>query len=457
MSADVMSFGRHARGMLALGVPLAGSQLAHAAVGLTDTVMLGWYSVETLAAGVLATSLFFTLFVVGSGFSQAVMPLVASASSARDSTQIRRVTRMGLWLSFLTAAGLMPLMWWSEPLLRLLGQDPEITALAQQYLRIAGWGMFPALLVMVLRSYLAAQEQAQVIFWITVLGGLGNALANWLLIFGKAGFPELGITGAAIATLFNQCLMLLGLCLYAVHRLPEHVLFQRLWRPDWEAFQAVYRLGWPIGLTQLAESGLFTGTALMMGWLGTLQLAAHGIAIQITSTAFMVHLGLSQAATVRAGQAFGRRDIAGLLRGGQVALLLSLTMVSLTVALFLGAPDLLIGLFLDPSEPNRAAIIGLGVGLMAMSALFQLADGTQVMAMGLLRGVRDTRTPMVMAALSYWAFGMPAAYVLGFHTPLEEIGVWAGLVAGLFCAAALLMHRFWLHQEWRGRLPEAKG
>ena len=189
----------------------------------------------------------------------------------------------------------------------------------------------------------------------------------------------------------------------------------------------------------------------MMGWLGTLQLAAHGIAMQITSTAFMVHIGLSQAATVRAGQAYGLGNVANLLRGGWVAFLLSLTMIGLTLALFLGIPDVLIGLFLDPSEPNRDAIIRLGVGLMAMAALFQLADGTQVMAMGLLRGVRDTRTPMVMAVLSYWAFGIPAGYVLGFWTPLEEIGVWAGLVAGLFCASALLLHRFWIHREWQTR------
>ncbi|MAV47839.1 MAG: MATE family efflux transporter [Alphaproteobacteria bacterium TMED89] len=453
MSVTEMSYGRHARGLLALGVPLAGSQLAHAAVGLTDTIMLGWYSVETLAAGVLATSFFFTLFVVGSGFSLAVMPMVASANSANDPVQVRRITRMGLWLSFLAASGLMPLMWWSEPILRLLGQDPEIAALAQDYLRIAGWSMFPALLVKVLQSYLAALERAQVILWITVLGGVGNALANWALIFGNWGFPELGIIGAAIATLLNQCLMLAGLCLYAVRILPEHALFQRLWRPDWEAFQEVYRLGWPIGLTHLAESGLFTAAALMMGWLGTLQLAAHGIAMQITSTAFMVHIGLSQAATVRAGQAYGLGDVTGLLRGGRMAFTLSLGMIGLTLMLFLGIPELLVGLFLDPNEPNRAEIIQVGVGLMAIAALFQLADGTQVMAMGLLRGVQDTRTPMVMAALSYWVLGMPAGYVLGFWTPLEEIGVWAGLVAGLFCASALLLHRFWLHRAWYKRLP----
>lgn len=451
MSATALSFGGHARAMLVLSVPLVGSHLAHALIGLTDTVMLGWYSIEALAAGVLANSFFFTLFVVGSGFSHAVMPMVASAASADDPTQIRRVTRMGLWLSVLAGAVLMPIMWWSSPILRLLGQDADIADLAQVYLRIAGWGMFPALLVMVLKSYLAALERAQVIFWVTVFGGVGNALANWALIFGNWGFPELGIAGAAIATLLNHLLMLLGLCLFITRTLPEHFLFQRLWRPDWEAFRDVYRLGWPIGLTHLAESGLFTATALMVGMIGTLQLAAHGIAMQITSTMFMVHIGLSQAATVRAGRAFGRGDVSGLLLGGKAALLWSLAMIGFTMTLFLGMPEPLIRLFLSPDEPQAQAIITMGVSLMAVAALFQLADGMQVMAMGLLRGVQDTRAPMIRAVVSYWAIGMPVGYGLGFWTPLAEIGVWLGLVAGLSCAALLLLHRFWVQRQWLQR------
>ena len=195
---------------------------------------------------------------------------------------------------------------------------------------------------------------------------------------------------------------------------------------------------------------------LMVGWIGTLQLAAHGIAMQITSTMFMVHLGLSQAATVRAGRAFGARDLAGLRRGGVVAFAMSLTMIVFTMTLFLVFPDLLVGLFLDPSEVNRTAIIQIGVGLMAVAALFQFADGTQVMAMGLLRGVQDTKVPMVMAAVSYWAIGLPAGYVLGFWTPLAEIGVWLGLVFGLFCASALLIYRFSFQQNWLDKLHNHK-
>ena len=448
MSQSMMSYRQHARAMLLLGIPLIGSHLAQAAVGLTDTVMLGWYDVEALAAGVLATSFFFMLFVLASGFSFAVMPLVASASSAGDPVQIRRVTRMGLWLSIAFAILLFPLMWWSGRILLLLGQEPVIAELAQTYLRIAGFGLLPALLVMVLKSYVAAQERAGIVLWVTIVGALGNALANWVLIFGNWGFPEMGIAGAALASTVNYSLMLAGLCFYAVRVFPEHALFQRLWRPDWEALRRVFQLGWPIGLTHLAESAMFAASAVMMGWVGTLPLAAHGIALQLASTTFMVHIGLSQAATVRAGRAFGRRDVDGLLRGGQVGFMLALAMVVLTMAAFLGMPETLISLFLDPADPDRFTIITIGVGLLAMAALFQLADGTQAMAVALLRGVHDTRVPMIQAAVSYWLVGLPTSYVLGFWTPLGAIGVWLGLVAGLSCAAVLLLRRFWWQRFW---------
>ncbi|MEC8154679.1 MAG: MATE family efflux transporter [Pseudomonadota bacterium] len=434
--------------MLLLGFPLIGSHLAQAAVGLTDTVMLGWYDVEVLAAGVLATSFFFMLFVLASGFSFAVMPLVASASSAGDPVQVRRVTRMGLWLSIAFAILLFPLTWWSGRILLLLGQEPVLAELAQNYLRIASFGLLPALLVMVLKSYVAAQERASIVLWVTIVGALGNALANWVLIFGNWGFPEMGIAGAALASTVNYGLMLAGLCFYAVRLFPEHALVQRLWRPDWEALRRVFQLGWPIGLTHLAESAMFAASAIMMGWVGTLPLAAHGIALQLASTTFMVHIGLSQAATVRAGRAFGRGDIDGLLRGGQVGFMLALAMVVLTMAAFLGMPETLISLFLDPADPDRLAIITIGVGLLAMAALFQLADGTQAMAVALLRGVHDTRVPMIQAAVSYWLVGLPTGYVLGFWTPLGAIGIWLGLVAGLSCAAVLLLRRFWWQRFW---------
>ncbi len=445
--ADVMTktmtYPGHFRAIAVLGLPLIGGHLAQFAIGLTDTVMLGWYGVEALAAVTLAGSYFFVLFLFGAGFGWAVMPMVATAAAEEDETSIRRSTRMGLWLSLLYAALVVPLLWWSYPVLIALRQEPQVAETASQYLRIAGWGLFPALLVMVLKSYLAALERTQIVLWITVAAALVNGVTNYALIFGNWGAPELGVTGAAIASIVTQMVSLVSVVVYAVRVLPEHSLFRRFWRPDWEMFLRVLQLGVPIGLTTLAEVTLFATSAVMMGWLGQVPLAAHGIALNLASATFMVHLGLSNAATIRAGNALGRRDRAHLEKGAIAVTGMSLVMSVLTIILFLTCADPLISLFMEPDDPQRTQILAIGTGLLAMAALFQLVDGAQVIALGLLRGLQDAKIPMVMAALSYWAVGLPASYYFGFIQGMEGIGVWLGLVLGLACAAVLLMARFW--------------
>ncbi|WP_410918454.1 MATE family efflux transporter [Rhodosalinus sp.] len=443
MAAPRMTYAAHMRAILVLGLPLVGGHLAQFAIHLTDTVMMGWHSVEGLAALVLATALWFTLWIFGAGIAWAVMPLVASAETEGDQTAIRRVTRMGLWLSVLFALASLPLFWFSEPLLRLMGQAPELSDAAQDYLRIAGPGILPALLVMVLKSYLAALGRTQVVLWITVAAAVANGLLNYALIFGNWGAPELGLRGAAIASVSTNTLALIFSAAYAAAVLPEHRLFARLWRPDWEVFRQVARMGAAIGITNLAEVALFSFSSVMMGWLGTIPLAAHGIALQISSATFMVHMGLSNAATIRAGNAYGLRDAAHLVRGAHAVLVLSAVAVGATVVLFLAAPGPLYALFLDPDEPARAEIMQLGALLLAIAALFQLVDAAQVMALGLLRGVRDTTVPMIMAAVSYWAIGIPAALVMGFRLGWGGAGVWLGLTLGLACAGVLMMARFW--------------
>jgi len=438
-----LTYRQHAGAIIGLGLPLIGSHVAQFAITLTDALMLGWYSVEALAAEVLGGTLFFVLFIMGSGFAWAVMPMVASARAAGNETQIRRVTRMGAWASVLFGIATLPLMLLARPIFEALGQDPDITVLAGQYLSIMGWGILPALLVMVLKSYLAALERTQIVLWITLAAVGLNVVINYALIFGNWGFPELGVRGAAVASLAVNAASLVAMAIYAARAQPDHALFQRIWRPDREALAQVFRLGWPIGITNLAEVGLFAASSIMMGWLGALPLAAHGIALQVTSVVFMVHLGLSNVATVRAGQAHGRADAVGLRDGATVVLVMSGVVAAATMVLFLALPEWMMGLFMSPDEPNRATVIEIGVGLLAAAALFQLVDAGQVMALGLLRGVQDTRVPMVMATVSYWLIGVPASYVLGFTLGLGGAGIWLGLAVGLACAAILMLSRFW--------------
>ncbi|WP_299295965.1 MATE family efflux transporter [uncultured Tateyamaria sp.] len=443
MSTTPMSYPAHARASLVLGLPLIGGHLGQVAIGVTDTMMLGWYGVPELAALTAAGSWFFVLYLMGSGFAWAVMPMVAAFHAEGDETRVRRATRMGLWLSLAFAVLSMPLMLWSEPILLALGQTPTVAALGSEYLMIAGWGIFPALIVMTLKSYLAALERTQIVFWITALAAAVNAIANYVLIFGYFGAPEMGITGAALASVATQMVMLLGVLVYAVWVLPEHSLFQRLWRADWDMFGQVFRLGWPIGLTSLSEVGLFAASAFMMGWLGEVPQAAHGIALQLASITFMVHLGLSNVATIRAGNALGRHDLPHMVRGAWTVTALSVAMALATIVLFVAVPEPLVSLFIGRDVDARAEILSIGVVLLALAALFQLVDGAQVIALGLLRGVQDTRVPMVLAGVSYWLIGMPVSYVLGFVLGWEGVGVWLGLVFGLACAGVALMLRFW--------------
>lgn len=445
-----MTYGAHVKAILALGLPLIGSHVAQFAVQMTDTFMLGWYDVRVLAGEVLGGTLFFILFIAGSGFAWAVSPLVASAEGAGDTTTARRVTRMSLWISALYACATLPLLLNADTILLALGQEPELARIADEYLSITAWAIFPALGVMVLKSHLSALERTRVVFWVTILAVLVNGLGNYMFIFGHWGAPEMGVRGAAVATVMVHSFSLLALVVYTETAMPEQELFRRFWRPDREAFGTVFRLGWPIGITTVAEVGLFAMSSLMMGWIGPLHLAAHGIAIQVASVVFMIHLGLSNTATIRAGRAIGRGDAQGLRDGAVVVTALSGLAALVTIAIIVAIPGPLIGLFVDPADPDRPRVVEIGTVLLYAAALFQLVDAAQVMALGLLRGVQDTRVPMIYAAISYWLIGVPCSYVLGFVLGWEGPGIWLGLAAGLAAASVFMMTRF-----WRNTLPAA--
>lgn len=442
----IARYAPHLRATLALGLPLVGSHLARMAIHVADTVMMGWYGVTELAALVIAVSFFNILFFLGMGFGIGVMGLIATAIARGDEVEVRRAARMALWLSIAFAVLLLPALWHSGPILLALGQAPEVARLAQDYLRIEGIGLIAVLCQLTLNSYLAAMERTQVVLWIT-LAGLPLVIAlNWVLIFGNLGAPELGVRGAAIAAVIVQFAQLLAMVAYAAW-LPaarKYHLFQRFWRPDWAAMRQVFVLGMPIGLTMVAEGGLFVGSNVMMGWIGTQELAAHGIALQLASLTFMLHLGMSNAATVRIGQAKGRGDAAWMRDAAVTVTAVSVVWALLAVAAFEIFPRQLVGLYLDATHPETPAIIALAAGLLFYAGLFQLTDAMQVIGLGLLRGVQDTRVPMVIAAISYWLIGIPVAWGLAFPAGLGPAGLWLGLVAGLSFAAVLLMRRFWL-------------
>ena len=438
------SWGAQIWATLALGLPLVGTQIAQIAIATTDVVMLGWYGTTELAATVLASQAFFVVFIFGSGFANAVLPLAAQAEGRNDPTHVRRSVRMGMWILLLYGAVVMPLLWYLEPGLIALGQKPELAALAGDYIRIAQWGMFPGLMMMALRTFFAARSRAAIVLWSAIIGTVVNGILNYGLIFGNFGWPEMGVCGAATASVVSSSVIFLIMAGWAVwhprHR--DYRLFQRFWRPEWPAFFEVFRLGLPIGFTILAEVGLFLAASVMMGWLGTVQLAAHGIAIQLASISFMIPLGLSHAATVRVGQAYGRGDMAGLARASHVVMALAVVISFAAAALFWLAPEALVSLFVDEANEDAGQLLAVAVPLLLVAAAFQIVDSIQVIAGGLLRGIKDTRIPMFIAVISYWPIGLSAAYGLGFGLGFGGPGIWAGLAIGLGVASVLLNLRF---------------
>ena len=441
--AQSRGFVYHFKSTLFLGLPLIGMNLTQSGIHLIDTLMLGWYGVPELAASVLGSSFFFVLFIMGSGFAQAVTPLVATSFAEDDRVKIRRVTRMGIWLSVLYGVFTIPIMFFSGAILQLLGQEPTLSNMAENYLRFVCISIFPALIIMVLRSYLSALDRAQIILGIAFLSLLLNTGLNWILIFGNLGIPEMGLIGAAIASAITQIITVLIFILYITRHtyLRQYQILKRLYRIDWDIFGTVFNLGWPIGFTMLAEVGLFAGTAIIFGLIGTIPLAAHGIALQVVSLSFMFHLGLSQATTVRVGYYIGKHDFDNLKQLVTIALLLSLFVVLMTMLVFLVLPDSILGLFISPDDSAKDAIIAVGVSLLFIASIFQIFDAGQVMMLGALRGFQDTKIPMLIAAFGYWLVGLPICYYLGVYLNYGGVGVWVGLVLGLAIVCILLIVR----------------
>jgi len=343
----------------------------------------------------------------------------------------------------------MPVLWNTETILLAIGQKPELASMAQEYIRIAQWAIFPVLIVSVLRSYLSALERVQIVLWITLVAVGINAALNYMFIFGNFGAPRMELAGAAVASLITNIIAAAALVIYClrVPELREHEIFVRLWRPDWQAFREVFRLGLPISLTILAEVGLFAAATVMMGWLGTIELASHGIALQIASISFMIPLSFSQVGTVRFARAVGRKDAEAMDRVGKTALVLGVGFAAIMALVFVLFPSALIGMYLDKANPDALLIIAYGTPLLAVAAAFQLVDTLQVIGMGLLRGMKDTQVPMYIAMFSYWAVGMPSAYVLGFIMDFGGQGIWSGLAIGLSVAAILMNWRYYNREK----------
>ncbi|WP_144299928.1 MATE family efflux transporter [Elioraea rosea] len=444
------------RATATLAWPIVLTNLAQIAITTTDVVMMGWLGPDALAAGTLGANLYYAFFVIGLGLAMAPPPVMAQALGRRRHAlaEVRRALRMGLWLVALAMIPVMVALWLAEPILLALGQIPALAAEAGSYVRAMMWGLIPFLWFMVLRGFTAALERPRPALVVSLCGIAFNAFSNWVLMFGNLGAPALGLVGAGISSSLSAMLMCLALGAICVRgaAFRRYAILGRIWRPHWRRLSELVRIGLPIAGAMGFEVTVFNAAVFLIGLISARELAAHAIAIQLASVTFMVPMGIGQAATVRVGLAAGAGDAAGAGRAGWVALTLGVSFMAAMATLFLTIPGLFVAGFLDMRAEGAPEVAAYAVTLLGLAGLFQVADGAQTIAAGALRGLEDTRVPMVFAGLGYWVFGLPTGAALAFLAGWGAYGVWVGFVVGLAIVAVLLVRR-WARRERLGLVP----
>ncbi|GGB20300.1 multidrug resistance protein NorM [Sphingomonas metalli] len=427
-----------------LAGPLVAANLLQMAVFAVDVVFVARLGPVPFAAATLGVFLFHILAFGMVGLVGAAEPLIAAALGRRVHAvrEVRRSFRMALWLAVAGGLVVMLVMNLAAPLLRAAGQQAEVAAQAGAFCRILSLAVIPAVASALMRLTAAALGRPGWALMVTAISLIVGILANYALVFGHFGAPALGLTGSALAsvTVSVTATAAYALILLRDRRLRRFRLFGRWWRPEGSRMVEIARLGAPIALGWIAEGGLFGGAGLLMGMISVTAIDAHAVALNIAAVAFQIPFGIAQAGTIRVGFAYGAGDAAWVARAGKVAILAGIGIMVLTAALFWAIPSLLVRIYVDPA--SHGAVAALAVELLGVAALFQLFDGAQAVAAGVLRGVQDTRVPMMIQIFGYWAIGFATAAALGFGVGMGATGIWWGLAAGLFVVSVLLLWRW---------------
>jgi MATE family multidrug resistance protein len=436
------TFTRHAAETARLAAPLAIAQLSQMAMGVTDTILLGSLGPQALAAGGLGASIFFVVVTLLQGVLTSVSVTVANARGAQADHRVPHIYWTGFLLSALLALPAFVLLSFAEPILLKFGEPVTLARDVGVYTEVLRWASLGSLIgVGLMRSFLPAIGAAKRLLWISLASVGVNAVLNYGLIHGAYGLPRLGFIGSAAAT--TATVWLTAIALVAVlHGHARYRNFVAAARPKVPLMGELFGIGWPVAITYGVESALFLATGLMIGVLGPTPLAAHQIALNVAAVSFMVPFAVGQAANVRVGYWLGAGQPLAARHAGFVALGLGVAFMSLTGLVFITAPRAIIGLYLHLDSPENAQTVAIATSLLGVAAVFQIVDGAQAIGSGCLRGLKDTRIPMLSAAFGYWGIGFPTGYFLAFQAGLGARGLWWGLAAGLASVALLMTLRF---------------
>ena len=440
MNPSVVAARQELRAIAVIAVPIISAQLLQMGMGVADTVMAGRVNALTLAAVAMGSAMWFFTFIAGLGLMLALTPILAHHIGAQRHHLIADVWRQGLWLALALSVVQIATLGALALLMPHLGIAPEIVAETRRYLLWVGWSLPFTCLYLVPRFLNESMGHTMPMLWTQLLMLPLNVAGNWVFMYGHFGWPAMGAAGAALSTGIAQTIGCAVLFAYTLRtpRYTAHRLRHTWTRPDWAHIARIVRLGLPISIGMAMESGMFTATALLMGRFGIDAVAGHQIAINLASLMFMVPLGTSIALTVRVGQALGAGDPLAARYRGRLGIVLC-TAIMLASAVVLGS----FGTFFAGLYTPNPTVVATAAQFLVYAAVFQVVDGMQVGAMGVLRGYKDTKIPMFITVFCYWVVGMGLSLSLGVFGPLGPAGLWAGLVGGLAVAAVVLNLRFW--------------
>jgi multidrug resistance protein, MATE family len=444
------------RATLTLAWPLILTNVTMVLINATDVFLLARLGPDALAASAMGSGIVIAMLLFGIGLVTAASPMMATKIGAMPHSvrDVRRTFRQSLWAAVAITIPIWILLWFSTDMLLFAGQPEKLAQDTGLFIRALQWLILPTLGVVALRSFMSALELPR---WTLVAGMAAvvfNALVNYGLIFGNFGLPKWGLWGAGIGssvTSLFQFLFLIAVA-YLHPRFRRYHLLGRFWRSDWQRFREIWRIGFPIALHMGFEASVFAAAVILMGYISTAAVAAHAVAIQIASMTFMVPMGIAQAATVRVGIGVGRLDRTAIRRSGWAAYVLGVGFMALMATVIWIFPHGLAGIFIDREMAGNIEVLNLAASFLGIAAIFQIVDGAQVVGAGMLRGLHDTKWPMLFAAFGYWVIGIGVGAGLAFWAGWDGVGVWVGLATGLALVAVLILIR-WIKREDLGLLP----
>ncbi|MFY0591256.1 MATE family efflux transporter [Roseivirga sp.] len=436
---ELLPYKTHLNKTLKLAYPVMLSQLGHIMVGIVDSIMVGQIGSSALAASAFANNFLGVFLMFGIGVSYGITPLVAQADGQSDSGKITRLLRHSIILCSGVGIFLFMMLFGVSNFFPFMSQPNEVVTLGTPYFIIISSSLIPLMIFQNFRQFSEGLSITKPTMYITIIANLVNVLLNYFLIYGKFGFPEMGLNGAGWATLVSRVMMAIGLGVF-VYRYSHFKAYRtafNLSKVKANLFKPILKLGVPSGIQFVFEVGAFAMAAIMMGWLGTKPLAAHQIAISLVSLSYMMATGIAAASTVRVGNQIGARDGHNLQRVGNTSFLMSLVFMACCALFFILFSNFFPTLYVEDLE-----VIKIAGTLIVIAGFFQLSDGVQVVGLGALRGMSDVKVPTVITLIAYWGIAIPASYCLGFLLDLGPEGIWYGLLIGLTIAAVALFFRF---------------